>query len=57
MIQVFFVVPKVFPQLSKKGWEWTLFFIYMGIGWGIPFLCILIPSAANRVYLQAYGTL
>ena len=36
-------------NLDRPRWKWTRFGIYNVIGWGVPFLLMVIPASAGRI--------
>jgi len=42
--------------LQRGIWKWVRFGIYALIGWGIPFILMVIPAAAGRIKFVASGT-
>jgi len=43
-------------NLDRTKWKWIRFGIYCGIGWGLPFLLMVIPAAAGRIKFVPAGT-
>jgi len=54
-------VQQIFLQdvfADKIGWrKWARVIIYHVLGWGIPFVCMVIPTAAGKIGFEPGATL
>ncbi len=56
LLQLFQLYLGQLVPLQRGKWKWIRFGIYSLIGWGIPFVLMVIPAAAGRIKFVASGT-
>jgi len=44
-------------QMNEGWWKWGRIALYNIVGWGVPFLLMLIPAAAGKLGFEPGSTL
>ena len=43
-------------NLDDPKWKWSRFGLYVAVGWGVPFVLMVIPASAGKIKFAPGGT-